>query len=533
MNCKSTRIPYRQTGVFSKLVLDYIDQVDAIKPFMANPATLQGIQQAIEARKAFKTNRSVLVQELKKQYDGVEASNKVKQSIESLLSDNTFTITSAHQNTIFTGPLYFIYKILHSIKLADNLKTSLSQYDFVPVFYIGSEDADLDELNNINLGGHKLVWNTKQTGAVGRMKVDKELLKLIDAMEGQLSVLPHGNDIIALTKKSYKEGETIEQATFLFLNELFAEYGLIVLKPDNKELKKELTTVFEDDLVNQTASEIVEKSIAALSDAGYKVQANPREINLFYLKDDLRQRIIKEDTRFKVQGASIDFSEDELRKELEQNPERFSPNVILRGIYQETILPNIAFIGGGGETAYWLQLKSLFEHYKVPFPVLVLRNSFLLVEEKWKALISKLGYTTENFFSSEQELLNKLVIKESKNETKLNGSLAAVEELYDSFKQQAKAVDTTLEKHVDALKTKTIFRLQELEKKMLRAEKRKFTDQQGQIQKIKAHLFPGNGLQERHENISYYYAKYGPAILQLLYNESLSLEQEFVMLTEK
>ena len=123
--------------------------------------------------------------------------------------------------------------------------------------------------------------------------------------------------------------------------------------------------------------------------------------------------------------------------------------------------------------------------------------------------------------------------KESKNETKLNGSLAAVEELYDSFKQQAKAVDTTLEKHVDALKTKTIFRLQELEKKMLRAEKRKFTDQQGQIQKIKAHLFPGNGLQERHENISYYYAKYGPAILQLLYNESLSLEQEFVMLTEK
>ena len=533
MNCKSTRIPYRQTGVFSKLVLDYIDQDDAIKPFMSSPPSLLGIQQAIEARKAFKTNRSVLVQELKKQYDGVETSDKVTKNIESLLSDNTFTITSAHQNNIFTGPLYFIYKILHSIKLADNLKTSLPQYDFVPVFYIGSEDADLDELNNINLGGHKLVWNTKQTGAVGRMKVDKELLKLIDAMEGQLSVLPYGNDIISLIKESYKEGATIEQATFLFVNALFAEYGLVVLKPDNASLKKELTTLFEDDLINQTASGIVEKSIASLSDAGYKVQANPREINLFYLKDDLRERIIKEGTRFKVQGTSLDFSEDELRAELGNNPERFSPNVILRGLYQETILPNIVFISGGGETAYWLQLKSLFEYYKLPFPVLVLRNSFLLVEEKWKELISKLGYSIEDFFSSEQELLNKLVLKESTNDTRLNGSLSAIEELYESFKKQAKAVDTTLEQHVDALKTKTVFRLQELEKKMLRAEKRKFTDQQGQIQKVKAHLFPGNGLQERHENISCYYAKYGPAILQLLYNESLSLEQEFVMLTEK
>ncbi len=533
MNCKSTRIPYRQTGVFSNLVLDYIDQVDAIKPFMTNPPSLQGIQQAIEARKGFTTNRLVLIQELKKQYDGIKTSGSVKKNIDSLLSENTFTITSAHQNNIFTGPLYFIYKILHSIKLADSLKKSLPKYDFVPVFYIGSEDADLDELNNINLGGQKLVWNTKQTGAVGRMKVDKELLKLVTAMEGQLSVLPHGNDIISLIKESYKEGVTIEQATFLFVNALFAEFGLIVLKPDNAALKKELRDVFEDDLHNQTASGIVEKSIASLSDAGYKVHANPREINLFYLKDDLRERIEETNGEWKVVNDGTKFSKEELLKELDQFPERFSPNVILRGLYQETILPNIAFIGGGGETAYWLQLKSLFEQYKVPFPVLVLRNSFLLVEEKWKALISKLNFTIEDFFLPEQDLVNQLVLKESKNDTKLNGSLSAIEELYESFKQQAKAVDSTLEQHVDALKTKTVFRLQELEKKMLRAEKRKFTDQQGQIQKVKAHLFPGNGLQERHENISYYYAKYGAAILKVLYDESLSLEQEFVMLTEK
>lgn len=533
MDCKSTKIPYRQAGVFSKIVLDYIDQAESVKPFFSHAPTLNGIQKAMEARNGFTTNRKLLVEELIKQYELVDTNEKVKNNIHSLLSENTFTITTAHQNNIFTGPLYFIYKILHAIRLAESLKVSLPDYNFVPVFYIGSEDADLDELNHIHLGGEKLIWNTNQKGAVGRMKVDKDLIKLITIMEGQLSVLPFGNEIVSLIKDSYKEGETIEQATFQFSNALFGEYGLVVLKPDNAVFKKQLLKVFEDDLLHQTASGIVEKSINALIAADYKVQANPREINLFYLKDDLRERIVYEDARYKAQGTSLDLSENELKGELQSHPERFSPNVILRGLYQEMILPNIAFIGGGGETAYWLQLRSLFEYYKVPFPVLVLRNSFLIVEEKWKLLLSKLNFSVEESFLSEYELLNILVSKESENDTKLNGSLSEIEKIYESFKKQATAIDNTLEKHVDSLKTQTVHRLQELEKKMLRAEKRKFTDQQRQIKKVKAQLFPNKGLQERYENITYYYAKYGKDFIKLLYTESLSLEQEFVILAEK
>jgi bacillithiol biosynthesis cysteine-adding enzyme BshC len=533
MDCTSTRLPYRQTGAFSKIALDYIDQATALKPFFAHPPSLQGIQKAIEARKNFSTDRQVLVQELKGQYAGIETSDQVKKNIESLLSTDTFTITTAHQNNIFTGPLYFIYKIVHAIKLADHLKTSLPKQDFVPVFYIGTEDADLEELNHIYLDGEKLVWETKQTGAVGRMKVDKGLVKLIAKMQGQLSVLPNGNEIISRLKEYYKEGTTIQDATFRFVNDLFAEYGLVVLLPDNAALKKQMINVFEDDLLHQTASEIVEKTTERLKGAGYKVQANPREINLFYLPDDKRERIVKQGTRYKAQGTSLDLSEKELKDELRNHPERFSPNVILRGLYQETILPNISFIGGAGETAYWLQLKDLFDHYKIPFPVLVLRNSFLIVEKKWQEKISHLGFTVEDFFLSEQELLNQLVAKESKNETKLNGPLTEVEQLYEAFKKQAKTVDSTLEKHVDALKLQTVHRLQELEKKMIRAEKRKFTDQQRQIHAIKENLFPSNGLQERYENLCYYYAKWGREFIQLLFENSLSLEQEFVTVQEK
>ena len=533
MDCISTRIPYRQTGCFSKTVVDYIDQHSSLKEFFNYPPTIQGIKKAIDDRKQFNYNRNSLVQELKKQYSAIATSEKTKNNIEALASKNTFTFTTAHQNNIFTGPLYFIYKILHTIKLAEYCKTNLPGFHFVPVFYIGSEDADLDELNHVYVGGEKLTWNTKQTGAVGRMNVDKELIKLIGLMEGQLSVLPFGKEIADLMKECYKERDTIQSSTFKIVNELFGEYGLVVLLPDNAELKKQMIPIFKDDLLHQTASGIVEKTAEKLSNAGYKVQANPREINLFYLKDNIRERIEMVNSEWRVVNGKERFSEEDLLKELNEHPDRFSPNVILRGLYQEMILPNLAFIGGGGETAYWLQLKDLFNHYKIPFPMLVLRNSFLILEKNWQERIAKLGFSIEDLFLSQEELLNRIVINESKNEVKLNGSLSELEQLYESFKKQASAVDITLEKHVEALKLRTVQRLQELEKKMLRAEKRKFADQQRQINSIKEHLFPKNGLQERIDNISYYYAKWGRDFIGELYEQSLNLEQEFVVIREK
>ena len=388
MDCTSTKISYRQTNSFSKIVLDYIDNASALQPFYQHTPDLDGIKNAIAARTQFATKRELLVQELKKQYDGIAVSDAVKRNIDQLLLPGTFTITTAHQPNIFTGPLYFLYKILHTIKLSEELKASLPGYSFVPVYYMGSEDADLEELGHTYLEGQKLVWETKQDGAVGRMKVDAELVKLIDAIEGQLQAGDAGNEIIGLFRECYCEGNLIQDSTFRLVNELFSKYGLIVLVPDNALLKQSMLSVFEDDLFNQTASGIVEKSSEQLNEL-YKVQANPREINLFYLKDNIRERIEEHNGKYSVLNTDIIFSADEMKTELKEHPERFSPNVILRGLFQATILPDIAFIGGGGELAYWLELKDLFNHYKVPYPVLILRNSFLVVENKWKEKIEK------------------------------------------------------------------------------------------------------------------------------------------------
>ncbi len=411
MNFKAKHLPYRQTGYFSRIITDYIEAVPALKPFYAHPVSREGILSAIQSREQFANNRPVLVEALRKQYREVEAGVAVSQNIDRLLKNHVFTVTTAHQPAIFTGHLYFIYKILHAIRLAEQLRLDFPEYDFVPVYYMGNEDADLEELGSIYLDREKISWDTRQTGAVGKMNT-KGLDKMIARIEGEFSIQPFGKELVALLREYYNGTASVEWATFRLVHHLFAEYGLVVIIPDAAELKKQMLPIFEDDLFHQKASELVEESTAALSDH-YKVQANPRAINLFYLVENVRGRIVANGVDFVVPGTNIRFSKETLQQELKQHPERFSPNVILRGLYQETILPNIIFIGGGGETAYWLELKKLIDNYKIPFPVLIVRNSFLIVEKKWKEKIGKTGFTSSDFFRNEESLLNEIVKKES------------------------------------------------------------------------------------------------------------------------
>jgi bacillithiol synthase len=530
MNCTSTRIPYSETGYFSTIITDYLQQKDSIRPFYKHAPSHEGIAACIEERKQFPQQRAALVNALQQQYRALPASDAVQQNIALLGNDNSFTITTAHQPIIFTGTLYFIYKILHVIKLAAALKKQWPQYNFVPVFYMGSEDADLDELGNIWLNNEKMIWDTQQTGAVGRMKTDG-LEKIIARIGGELSVQPHGKELVQLLEDCYLNSRDIQTATFKLIDALFARYGLVVLIPDNPAFKQLMVPVFKDDLLHQTASGIAGTTIAALS-AHYKVQANPRAINLFYLNDNTRERIEQDGNEWKVINTGIRFTKEALLQELEQYPERFSPNVILRGIFQETILPNLLFVGGGGELAYWLELKDIFSYYKVPYPVLVLRNSFLVVEKRWKEKISRLGFCTVDFFKSEQQLLTRLVMHNKADALKLENELEAVKALYGQLKTKAGEIDTTLEKHVEALRAKATRPLYELEKKMLRAEKRKYKDQLNQIHAVKTALFPANSLQERVENFMPWYAKWGPHFIDLLYEHSLTLEQAFFVLEE-
>jgi bacillithiol biosynthesis cysteine-adding enzyme BshC len=531
MDCTSTTLPYSETGYFSKIAIDYLNQVSQLQAFYKYPVNFDGITASIEARKGFSTDRSLLARELTGQYQSLPAHHQVNRNIDRLLSENTFTVCTAHQPCIFTGSLFFIYKILHAIKLSEELKQKFPQYEFVPVYYMGSEDADLDELGKIWLNGEQITWDTKQTGAVGRMKT-KGLERLIHRIDGELSVLPKGKELVQLLKDCYLNSPDITTATFKLVHALFAEYGLVVFIPDNANFKRAMLAVFEEDLLLKKPSLIVEEVIQALP-REYKVQANPREINLFYLKDDIRERFEQKDDRWQVVGTQITFSEIELKEELQRHPERFSPNVILRGLFQETILPNIAFIGGGGELAYWLELKSLFEYYKVPYPLLILRNSFLIIEKKWKEKIKRIGFTEAQLFKPQELLVNELVKRESQQQLTLLEEVNHADEYYGHLKNIAGNIDETLVTHVSALQTRALKSLLSLEKKMLRAEKKKFDEQQRQIVSLKSALFPQKSLQERIDNFMPYYARWGREFIDTIFKNSLTLDQKFAILTEK
>jgi uncharacterized protein YllA (UPF0747 family) len=305
MNFTAQRVPYQHTGYFSRIITDYLNGNEFLKNYYEHPVTFSGIEDAIIQREKFPTDRHLLVKSLETQYADLPIHDTVKKNLESLSDKNTFTVTTAHQPAIFTGTLYFIYKILHTIKIAKTLSAHYPKRHFVPVFFMGSEDADLDELGNIYLDNEKLTWDTKQIGAVGRMSM-AGLEPIIERIEGEFAGDPFGPELINLLKDCYLKSENIQQATLKLLNILFGSYGLIVVIPDNRLLKSVMGAIFKDDLTIHLPFEITKKNIQQLS-VQYPIQANPREINLFYLKDDIRERVERKDGKYYVNNTHIHY----------------------------------------------------------------------------------------------------------------------------------------------------------------------------------------------------------------------------------
>jgi bacillithiol synthase len=522
-------LPYSETNSFSSLVTDYLAGKDKLKPFYNFNTDIEGTREAIKSRKNFPINRTTLINVLKRQYTSLNVSDAVQANIDLLQHENTFTITTAHQPNLLSGYLYFIYKILHAIKLSAVLKEQFEDYNFVPVYYMGSEDNDLDELGSFRYNGKKYTWDGDgQKGAVGRMKT-KGLKALLDNLFKELG--PPGEDCEKLKQiifDAYLQHETIASATQYLVNELFGRYGLVIVDPDDRELKSQFIDITRDDLLNETAFNVVSKQITNLSEH-YKVQAHPRPVNLFYLKDDIRERIEKTNGNWKVINRDITWTEEELMTEVNEFPERFSPNVILRPLFQEMILPDIIFIGGGAEVAYWMQLKTLFDRYHVFFPSIHLRQSILWISPKERDLRKQLGLSVNEIFKPESELVHEFISRLDKGwETK--EEMSQIEAMLLQLKKKAETLDPTLKSSAEASLTKIRYQVAVLEKKMLRAEKRKFQNELSRISRLKEHLFPVGGLQERTENFITYYVHKGDAYLDLLLYAMQPLKHEFLVI---
>ncbi|UKT62662.1 bacillithiol biosynthesis cysteine-adding enzyme BshC [Pedobacter mucosus] len=521
-------ISYQETGSFSKLVLDYINDDEELKAFYSYRPDMAGLAEAMEKRN-FLGDRKTLVDVLKAQYKDITPNKSVTKNIELLSLENTFTVTTGHQLNLFTGPLYFIYKIVTAINLAIELKIAHPDKNFIPIYWMATEDHDFDEINHVSVDEKNISWIQTTNGATGRLST-KTVAAAVLAYKGYLGISKNGKRIAKLVEQAYLQHDNLADATRFLVNNLFEKYGLVIVDADNPLLKKQFTEIVIQDIINQNSSKNIEKSSKNLEDAGYKTQVNGRDINFFYLKDDLRERLVFEKDKYIVNHTEISFTEDEIKAEIDAHPERFSPNVVMRPMYQEVILPNIAYIGGGAEVAYWMQLKANFDFYKVNFPVLLLRNSALLIDKRSAQNLFSLGFALEDIFLPVEELKNIWVKKNATVQLSLADETRAINSIFDQIKLNAFKIDKTLSVSTDSAKQKTNHLLENLEKKLFRAEKRKHKTALVQIDNVKKRLFPNGTMQERILNIAPMYVNYGEDFLSTLIENFEPLGGDFTLL---
>lgn len=494
-----------QTGQFSKFFLDYMKGEPSLVPFYTHNPELASFKKAIEAKNFPKKNREILVSSLKKQYEGFDIIEAVSQNLARLEGDETFTVVTGHQLNLFTGPLYFIYKIVSTINLAKKLNETYPGQHIVPVYWMASEDHDFDEINYFKLDGKKYQWNSDQKGAVGNFELDKSFKEF-------LKTVPFAAEVF---KSAYSSSKTLAEAVRKYVNELFGEEGLIIVDGDSAELKQIFQPVIQSDLFEHKPFEYSTSTTSKLEELGYKSQIFPREINIFYSEKGIRERIERTANGFVVLNSSIQFSDEEMEKLIQTHPERFSPNVVLRPMYQEMILPNLAYLGGPAEVVYWLQLKDVFNYFEVPFPILLPRNFALLLNKTALRKMKQMNWNAKDLFQDFAVWKKEFVLNESDFDILMEKEREVISNLFDQKGDQVVQLEKSLADSFAAGKVRTLKIIDQMSTKLRKAEERRHQIQLDRAQSLEGLVKPGGSPQERVVNMMQFYLG-DPELIQKL-----------------
>ena len=529
---KATCIDYSETHSFSETLLKYIASDSKLQPYISYWPKPENFGKLI-SQKNSSPNRDVLVNALKKQYADPRYANDdsalVFQNIESLALTETYTVTTGHQLNIFTGPLYFIFKIVTAINLASELKEAYPDKNFVPVYWMATEDHDFAEINHTKLAGLKFSWDENVSGATGRID-PKSIQAILKSYINALGISESSQKLATILKEAYLNSDNLAEATRYLVHHLFAKYGLVILDADDIELKSQFAEIVKQDILGQKSHKAISETSKKLEEDGFQTQVYAREINFFYLKDHLRERIVFENERWEVLNTEIHFNREELIAEIDNHPDRFSPNVVMRPLYQEVILPNLAYIGGGAEIVYWLQLKRNFDQFGLSFPILIPRNSALIANQSFSNKLHNLKIPVQDIFKPTEILKKEYVIRHSQHTLNLNGEWNEFNLLFGKLKQRSANIDPTLAASSDAVKARLKNALANLEKKFIKAEKRNHEVALRQIENLRNTYFPGNSLQERTENFGLLYAQYGDNFIAELIHHFKPLDFKFTVL---
>jgi bacillithiol biosynthesis cysteine-adding enzyme BshC len=486
----------RNLRQLSPLVRAYCDGSATIRDFYGTRPTAEEIANLAIGRDFTPEAYAALHHGISEQYAGLAVHEAVSDNLKAIANQNAACVTTGHQLCILGGPAFVIYKILSTIQLAKSIEKLVPGKKIVPVFWLASEDHDRDEINHVFVQHNRIDWDTKQTGAVGRFST-----------AGLQDVLSEYSDIakdetsqkhIEFFREIVSQHHTLAAATRAWVNACFGEWGVIVVDSDDVRFKRLFIPTMRKELVEQSTYSSVMETNSRLKQLGYEPQVNPRQLNLFYLQKESRVRIECTDGIWHTTDRSKEWIHKSLLAELDEHPENFSPNVLMRPLYQETILPNVAYVGGPGELAYWLQLKDVFSQFELPMPAIVLRDAAICVSEACTRRLSKLGLTPADLLQSKSEIIDRLLAnaKQDFSEEKMR-----IQVVFEQLAERMSAIDPTLKAAALAELHRALSGVEQLQAKAWKAVKMKEEQKLSAINRIWEEIFPEGEWQERRENL--------------------------------
>ena len=520
------KISFQDIESIPQLIKDFLNH--KIEGFEESTFSLDNFKKQLHLKQNSFTSsqRNILSSTLERQLSGLKLSSKQTENIDHLRFPNTFTITTGHQLNLFSGSAFFVYKILQTIKTCTYLKQNFPDFNFVPVYWMASEDHDFAEINHFKTENNYYEINEKSGGTVGRIEINDTFF--ISEFEKEFKDSIFGTELILMIREAYKVGNTLTEAIKTLVNRLFSEFGLLILDGDSKELKNQIKEPFKDELLNFSLYKTSKGKVDFLTDKYGKVQVNPRELNLFYLSET-RNRIEFDGQKYNIVDKNIQFTEEEILNELENYPEKFSPNALMRPVYQETVLPNLAYIGGNAEIMYWLELKDYFSTINIPFPILIPRNSMLFLKEKTLGKVEKLNLKIEDFFQNFATITNNKILED-------NIILNLLEEkeklLLNNFSELKTIAETTEKSFGNMVKAEEIRQLKSfkrMKKRLLHAEKIKKSELLERLENLFLDVHPSKNWQERVYNFSVFFADDGYSWLETCLEEMQIEESKLII----
>lgn len=426
-------VPFFPEGYFPAFYPRLFKRDSELQAIYPNAGVVADWDSVIKAREGFDPIiRKTLCNVLRRQYTITGCINeKALVNIEKLADDNAFTVTTGQQIHIFLGPLYLIYKALSTIHMAQELSNRYPGKQFVPIFWMATEDHDKEEIDHFELFGKTYKWDTPQQGPVGRFDTEG-----LAAMAKEIKGLSRGDEdfsrAIEVFEHAYSSYNNLADATRFLLDHFFGREGLVVLDADVPELKFFLKNAIRKDLFDNEVGPAIASASKKLKDLQIEPVIPARESNFFLLEEGHRRRLDRVEGGFALQNSDVIISREEIENKIEETPEIFSPNVALRPIYQETILPNLAYIGGPSELQYWLQLADIFAICGIKNPVLIPRHSFVILDGKFTSWQKNSGFERDEMWGSEDSL--KELIKQRLSESNaLDGDTRELKNLLDKI----------------------------------------------------------------------------------------------------